>query len=193
MSCCCHRRRRRRLPPMKHHSQVDRRRSTWKLQPSSEHDGHKGCLSDTEINCVVKWHPVFIDKPGIVFHLLKDCFSWSKSAPFTFLPVNVHSGHESAGILSINPFKMIDSSICVQPCQWPCPFATLWPEDTMMRLVCLWSPQCPERAIRAWPLPSVWPHQRGDSKGLLNEGNTWHLRLIIGRSWIFNPLFSTSG
>lgn len=24
-------------------------------------------------------------------------------------------------------------------------------------LVCLWSPQRPERAIRVWPLPSVWP------------------------------------
>lgn len=104
-------------------------------------------------------HLVLID---IVFHLL-NC-GLIRSLTFLTQPTEpiIRVGIQKNPVYQ---FHMIDSSICLQPRQWPRPLPPFDPRTRRWgsSLVCFWSPQCPERAIRVWPLPCQSdPNERGN-------------------------------
>lgn len=91
---------------------------------------------------------VFIDKPSV------------RCCLHSIMKNNINiSMYDYTGILIIG-CTWLTWCICVQPCPWTCSFATLWPEVKLMRVV-VSGHQCPMRAIRVWPLSSVWPRLKG--------------------------------
>lgn len=138
-------------PSGKHRSQVDR---------ACGNDITKRWWGRYRKNCTVNRRPVFSDIMTSI----------SLQINYTFLVTSVHC--------HCFPRYYLHQSILndvfqrVQPCQWPCPLVTLWPEVMRMRMVCslLLGTTVSQQSNKGVPFTLSRTPPRGDTEGLFKWG-----------------------